>query len=218
MISFVRKWAASYLLDAQRKPIPLQALSYEFTDSKGLRYYGFPTLADLPVNRMLKLQQFALFDDAKISPKSLQEIAEKINEINFAIAKEAVTEKRTKFHAQVASLCTELIERPGYISPKDTFYNMAAVCSIREDESPEQFNEAIHAEKVMEFSQLGDKGYAFFLRNTTFKQLVPSLIGTQESWMNTLQSWERDRQRHEARLAVILQSDEPKSDTNPTLK
>jgi hypothetical protein len=206
MLRIIRKWAADYLTDIQNKPYTMQALNFEFVDSKGIRYYSFASLEKMPLNRLLMLENFTMFHDSKISPESITAICDKIDEINFKLAAEKDQKLKTRLHAQISALTNELKERPGYITPKSTYYNLAAAVTIREDEEPNQFNERIHNEKYATFVKESDNGNAFFLKCSLLKKLIGSLAGTEDHWTNLSSAWERDLQRESQRLKIILSS------------
>lgn len=216
MLKFIRKWAADYLTDIQNKPYTMQALNFEFVDSAGIRYYSFPSLEKMPLNRLLMLENITMFHDAKISPESLTTICDKIDEINFKLAAEKDQKLKTKFHAQISALTNEIKERPGYISPKSTYLNLAAAVTIREDEEPNQFNERIHNEKYATFVKESDNGNAFFLKCSLLKKLIASLAGTEDHWTNLSSAWERDLQRESQRLKIISSNQSSSEKTQAT--
>jgi hypothetical protein len=215
MLNILRRQAAKYLLSQQNKPAKLSALEFAFVDSKGQRYYNWPTLSEIPTIRHSKLMEMVAYSDAKISRESLITITEEIEKRNFALITEKVEKTKRQIHAQITVLLNEITDRSSFSVPKEIMIQMAAILICREDENVAEFSDPIHNQKVIQLKAEAEKGYTFFLTTPTLKELYPSLLGTTEQQTELLMNWEYQSRRQIARLKVISQDDESKSDKSP---
>lgn len=213
MLKIFKKWAAEYLLSEQNKPVSLKDLKYEFTDSKGQRYYSWDSMDKVPTNRVNELVGLSMWSDAKISPENLELIAGEIIKLNFDIVKGGSKEAQNKRHAQITTLCEELRNRKNYAIPAQVIIPMAAMLCVREDENPNTISNRIQEEKIAEFTSEKIKGNTFFLKSRIFKMLLSRLVGTNVKEANLLMKWAQDEQRQRERFETILQHTESKTTT-----
>jgi hypothetical protein len=174
-----------------------------FKDQHGVKYYTWADIAEIPPNRWQKIQTFASFHDARISQKTIGQICTAIREINMKLAVEVDKDRRNKLHAQIGALSMELEDRGNTISDEHTFFEMAAILSVRQDEDQRIFNQVIQTEKAKTFKEASDTGHTFFLQIPILKKLIPALIGTEDVWSDHLLNWAYEVQRRERRLRTI---------------
>lgn len=204
MIKFIRRLAAEHILNERNKPTELKSLDFAFIDSEGKRYYTWKDLTQLPVCRFQKLESFLMFHSAKIAPDTLENIIAKIAELNLEIPNQTDKKKIVNAHTKIAALCNEVQFRAEYITPEETFFSISAILLVREDEQPDELKNHIFDEKVIQLKKEAENGNTFFLKCPTLLELMPSLIGTVESWTELSMKWERQKEREIKRLETIF--------------
>jgi hypothetical protein len=182
------------------------SLVFAFTDNNGISYYTWADISDIPPNRWQKIQTFASFHDARIGKKTITEICSAIREVNMKLAVETDKDKRNKLHAQIGALSMELEDRANIITDETTFFEMAAILCVRQDEDQRVFNQVIQTQKTETFTKASNEGHNFFLQIPILKKLIPALIGTEDHWNEVMISWAYEIQRRQKRLKIILSS------------
>jgi len=210
MLNFIRKLAAKQLISERNKPQSVKDLDFVFVDSDGNRYYSWQDLTQIPLVRNVKLLTFLEFDAAKIAPKSLRNIAENIAKFNLDIPNQSEQKKRVEAHSKIAHLCSELLFREEYVTPEETFYNIAALIIVREDESPDTFNQRTFDQKMGVFRAEAAKGNSFFLKSPVMIKLWPWLTGTEESLSMLSKAWIFDQRKEMERIKIISDHEQQK--------
>lgn len=161
----------------QRKPLGFEHLEYRFMDSNGKKYYGFHKDYPLSTPRFGKMRDFMMWMVQGVNPEEFEGI---INTINKSWVE---TLKSGKNHARVGLLVEELRMRMRMTLHEDLLYQFMACQWIREDESPEKFDESIQNEKVAQFKKDTESGNTyFFFRQPELKQLSVLWNLSPEEW------------------------------------
>lgn len=208
----LKKWllkkAANYLILESSKPIKTEDLNYIGVDSEGKRYYTWETLTDIPRNRYLEIERINVYIDNKISKNSLAQLSHAIDKTNHMLIKEKDQDKRITLHAQITALTNEIRFRDQYAIPKEVFISLASIICVREDEDPNKFSTTIQTEKTITFEKELDNGNAFFLKSPLSKELLPSLVMSEEAWSNHLGRLVIQETVEKQRLKTILSESE----------
>ena len=215
MIEYFTKRALKQFLSEKNKPQELKDLQFEFVDSEGVKYYSWERMDLVAVCRVNELTGLGMWADAKISPENHTKICDEINRLNMALVTETNKDKRSKLHAGISTLCSELTTRKNYAIPSQVLIAMASVLLVREDENPNKFNTKIQDEKISQFIKEKNNGNTFFLTFPIFKHLLTQLIGTDVNVMQLLMKWEQDEARQMQTLETISSYTES-SDTTKT--
>lgn len=185
-------------------------------DSEGNRYFSWADLESIPKNRSNQLQNFAIFDDLKMTVDNLFDLTNKIIETNSTLATEKNQKKRVRLHAQIGALASEMQWRTTEDTPLDIILNIASVLSVREDEDPNNFSRTIHEEKVAQFEKEEGDGNFFFFNHKAFKAVKPSLIMSGDDMRKHLNHLIYQRRLRDARSGIISQEKSSKEDPTPT--
>lgn len=204
MTGKLKLWAARQILKERRRPQGLTPLKECFMDLEGRRYYTWGDLTLIPVVRYRKIETFLIYDEARISADYLDKVMDAIVAENMKIPNEKDMKSRAQAHARITALANEVKYRRREITPEDTFYAVAAMLSVREDEDPETVDSTIFNEKVRDFKAYAEEGHTFFFKNPMCRALWPWLIGTEDSYANLLNVWKREGQKKIERLSIIL--------------
>lgn len=132
-------------------------LSHSFTDDDGNAYYTFPKEVELPIARMGKLQEYLMWMAKGVSKE------EYIKAIDYAESALIAGLKDSKGVAKIGFVLHELKDRCNMVVHDELFYNIIAIQLIRHDESPSEFNNEIHLQKVEAFKKLDKQDDGFFL-------------------------------------------------------
>lgn len=132
-------------------------LTHQFTDDDGNAYYSFPKEVELPISRMGKLQEYLMWMAKGVSKE------EYIKAIDYAETALINGLSDKKGVAKIGFVLHELKDRCNMVIHDELFYNIIAVQLIRDDESPSEFNNEIHIQKVEAFKKMDKKDDCFFL-------------------------------------------------------
>lgn len=164
-----------HYLNDHNKPLQLSQLMYAFTDSKGKKYYRFPENVALTFDRNQKLLGFLTMINARITSDNLKLLCdEALKIIQDGIGKD-------KNAAKVAALIYQIQERSTWLVPHQLVYDVLAVQYIREDESPDLFDNEIHLQKVDCFMNEISKN-AFFLQMPELLKLFNMSSMSEKEW------------------------------------
>lgn len=132
-------------------------LVFKFFDLEGNGYYEYPSTIYLPMSRLAKLQEYLMWISAGVSGDELDGMLKK--------ADKALSDgvKNGKGAAVIGFIIQELMDRKNMVIHEELFYNFIAAQLIRHDESPTQFNNEIHLQKVESFKAMNKKDDTFFL-------------------------------------------------------
>lgn len=141
-----------------------EKLVYRFSDSKGRKYYGFPENNILPLERFSKLQEYVMYMSAGLSADNMGKLLDE--------GLEAVHEglKNPSAAAKVAAIMKQLRQREELFIPFQLNLNYICIQLVREDESIDEYNDAIHQQKVEYFYE-HYKDHSFFFQVPELKRL-----------------------------------------------
>ena len=174
---FKKRFLSEYAKESN-KPIELRDLEKTFVTANGTQYYGFPDKVSLPIPREGQLQEFFMHIASGMNPESITEI---LDEIDGLITEGLTTGKNA---AKIGALIHYMRDRVGKVLPSELFYHILAVQYVREDESPQAYNEQIQLEKVAEFKQEMETNSSFFLHTNELKRLR-NLLQTSDEQLQT---------------------------------
>lgn len=145
------------ILSAERKPLHLNSLSFAFVDSDGKKYFRFPKDVTLPGERFGKLNEYVTFISKGLTAEEdimLDEAIERLLEAGIG--------KSQKNVSAIGAILQERKKRRSLVIHTELLYNFIAVQLIREDESPESFDNDIQMQKVTMFKQMTKTGSTYF--------------------------------------------------------
>lgn len=190
-------------------PLMLSEMEYRLTDKEGRKYFGFPQNVNMPVNRMVKMQEFLGLMAAGLSAKSLNNLLDH--------AEEAIADGLTnpKNAARAAAIIGEIRRRQEWIVPFELILNYLSVLLVREDESIDVVNDAIQADKVTHFRD-NIKDYSFFFQSPELKRLMDSLNMSKEKFNEFLVSSQKIENYEKESLKILLSNmqSKPKENTS----
>lgn len=157
MLNWIEKYFQKRINKKLAIKLTVNNLTYSFTDDDGYSYYTFPKEVELPISRMGKLQEYLMWMAKGVSKE------EYIKAIDYAESSLINGLKDSKGVAKIGFVLHELKDRCNMVVHDELFYNIIAVQIVREDESPTEFNNEIHLQKVAAFKALDKKNDSFFL-------------------------------------------------------
>lgn len=161
----------------QRKPLGFEHLEYRFMDSNGKKYYGFHKDYPISAPRFGIMRDFLMWMVQGVSPEEQEQL------IDLANKSWLETLKSGKNHQRVGLILEEMRLRMRMTLHTDLLYQFMACQWIREDESPEKFDESIQNEKVAQFKKDTAEGNTyFFFRQPELKQLSVLWNLSPEEW------------------------------------
>jgi hypothetical protein len=211
----IKKIVEAYLNSTPRS-IKKEGLVPIGLDSEGNRYYSWEDLESIPKARVNQLQNFAIFDDLKMTVDNLFDLTNKIIEINQKLASNKNEKSKARLHAQIGALASEMQWRTQEDTPLDIILNIASVLAVREDEDPNQFKQTIHEEKVKQLSKEEKDGNFFFLTHEVFGALKPSLIMSGGEWREHSNRLIYRKAQLEKRSGIISRETSSRGEKNPT--
>ena len=154
-------WIERYWLKRINKKMSIKLsvnnLTQSFIDMDGNAYYSFPKEIEMPISRMAKMQEYLMWLAKGINKD------EYIKAIDYAEGALIAGLKDSKGVAKIGFVLHELKDRCNMVIHDELFYNIIAVQLIRQDESPTEFNNEIHMQKVAAFKEMDLQDDAFFL-------------------------------------------------------
>lgn len=139
-----------------RERLTYKSLVHWFTDNDGMNYFKFPSNMVLPLERLANLKTLYSWLSSGISGEEMQSI--------ISIMKKSLHEGlgQPDATARIATMINVLEERLKFSFHLELYYNIVATLAIREDESPEVYNNDIQMQKVNAFKELTANGGAYF--------------------------------------------------------
>ena len=185
-------------------------LEERFVDSQGRRYYGFPSTADLPLERYARLREFLSWLSSGVTGEELRKLPD------AADAALAAGIKTGKNAARIGLVLAELRERAELVLHHELLVHFLAVQLIREDERAEIFDGAIHRAKVTDLLQESRDGNPFFfsLRWPELKKLRETFDFSPEEWTRY---WHASQLQVE-RLGHVLKIASPASEPSASAR
>lgn len=139
-----------------RDKLTHKSLVHWFTGNDGMNYFKFPSNMVLPLERLANLKMLYSWLSSGISGEEMQSIIE--------IMKKSLHEGlgQPDATARIATMINVLEERIKFSFHLELYYNIVATLAIREDESPEVYNNDIQMQKVKAFKDLTANGGTYF--------------------------------------------------------
>ena len=179
------------ILSAERKPLHLSSLSFAFVDSDGKKYFRFPKDVTLPGERFGKLNEYVTFISKGLTAEEdimLDEAIERLLEAGIG--------KSQKNVSAIGAILQERKKRRSLVIHTELLYNFIAVQLIREDESPESFDNDIQMQKVTMFKQMTKTGSTYFFFQKQELNRLSNLSGMSQSEWD--QYWQESLIQHRA--------------------
>lgn len=174
----------TYFLELERRDygpkFERHTLEHRLTTSAGVKYYGFPSTVDLPLERYARSREFLAWLTAGYSADELKQLVE--------AADAALTAgiKTGKNAARIGLVLEELRDRTEKVLHHELIIHFLACQLVREDERPEVFDQVLHREKFTELLAESEAGNAFF-----FSKQLPELRKLQETTSYSAEEWTR---------------------------
>ena len=185
-------------------------LEERFTDSRGRRYYGFPSTVELPLERYARLREFLSWLSSGVSGDELKRL---LDAADSALAAGIKTGKNA---ARIGLVLSELRDRADLVLHHELLVHFLAVQLIREDERAEIFDGALHREKVEDLLKESREGNPFF-----FSLRWPELKKLRETFEWSPEEWSRywtDSQTTLRRLDRVLKIASPPNESSSSAK
>lgn len=162
-----QKAALEYAFNQQSKPKGFSDLKQVFIDSNGKRYFRFMNPFQLPV---LRNQQFDRVNKEMQRKLSNEELNKFITDFKLELNRLVYESKAVKAGvytpvSKMGFLIEELEKREEILIHIDSYFDMAAVVTIREDEVIDDFDADIHNEKIEQFKKDSTGGLRDFFYN-----------------------------------------------------
>lgn len=174
----------TYFLELERREygpkFERHTLEHRLTTAAGVKYYGFPSTVDLPLERYARSREFLAWLTAGYSADELKQLVE--------AADAALTAgiKTGKNAARIGLVLEELRDRTEKVLHHELIVHFLACQLVREDERPEVFDQVLHREKFAELLAESEAGNAFF-----FSKQLPELRKLQETTNYSADEWTR---------------------------
>lgn len=206
-------WKLAYKLYGQRiakaikdnevRPDGFSGTSYAFTDHKGKLYYAWPKAEMMPAARIMRIEACMVQIDHGTSSNTAQRFSDamiaRCNDIAQASSLKVCKDKAV----ELATLCKELTFRRKNLIPEETYFDLAALCAIREDEDPYKVDPQIHVQKIATFREASAGGDPFFMASPAFRGLLGPSLTTVEGLHALLSNWTLRRIREEVMFASM---------------
>jgi hypothetical protein len=185
------------------RPAGFTGTSYAFTDREGRLYYSWPKAEHLPAARIMRVEACMVMIDAGQSPTTAEKFNKAMQDRCTSIL-EATNLKVIKEKAhELSFLCTEQTFRRKNLIPEEAYFDLAAICAVREDENPDLVDPVIHEQKMEAFRTAAKAGDAFFLDCPAFRAALAPLLTTAEGLRALLNSWTARLLREQAMFEVL---------------
>lgn len=145
---------------------------FAFTDHTGRHYYGWEDFAHMPPARANEVDDVLLQIDAGLSHQQLSALSTAITSALTDAIEARDPKARNRHIAKANAIALELQARPKQIVPRECYYALAAICSVRQDEDPNRFDPAVQAEKMQTFREAAEAGHSFFTHQAAFEKLL----------------------------------------------
>lgn len=167
-------------VDSERQKLTHKNLSFWFADNNGVNYFRFPDNMMLSLERLANLKMLYSWLSAGISGEEMQSI---VSTMKKALHEGLGNPDAT---AKIATLISVIEERMKYSFHLELYYNIVATLAVREDESPEVFNNDIQMQKVVAFKEMTKNGGAYFFFQEMLSKTPINLSAITESEWTSL--------------------------------
>jgi hypothetical protein len=188
------------------KPLDFGELTLAFIDTTGKAWYEFPDGLGNPMKRMAANLQAYEYLTARMSPEMFDAA---VIDINAALAHGKVVE--------AGAILTRLKTLKDEVIPVDVLINLIATDLVREDEKPQEHNQAIHQEKCDYLKTAIDNGDSFFFHLTVVKDLSKRFKISNEGWTLILKGFQEAVKEAKKERDILLSMNlEKESQATPT--
>lgn len=185
------------------RPIGFTDMTFAFTTEDGHHYYAWQNFGDMPLVRVKGIEALMVMIDSRMSDKDLSEISDQgVQYVHQTIGAKSPKEK-SEFLSKMMILWQELKYRAKDIIPEDLYYDLAAHCVVRDDETPGAMDRTIHVQKYKLFQEAGLKGASFFLTMPMFGDLLGASLTTEAGLLRLLPKWKRQTERRRMMTGVL---------------
>lgn len=190
------------------------SMEERFTDSKGRKYYGFPSTLDMPLERYARMREFLGWLSAGVSGEELKRLLEAAD---LALAQGIKTGKNA---ARIGLVLSELRERAELVLHHELLVHFLAVQLIRQDEKPEIFDGSIHRDKVIDLLAESSGGHPFFFSTQwpELKKLQEIFNWSQDEWTKYWNESKVKLGQLESVLKIASKVDEPKNNARTSTR
>lgn len=170
-----RKKFNALAFNSQSKKNGFENMEKHFVDSKGNDYYRYKSDFDIPISRFKEIQKRMMLMSSGLSETSVLLIAEAIEK--------AINRGNKPDIAEVGFLAKEIKKRANVFIDTDQLMDTVCLVYIRQDETPNVIDWAIHKEKVEQLTIDSNGGLHDFFYTTGLNQYLP-FVGTTEDEFN----------------------------------
>lgn len=195
------KFIKLYLEETKPKG-SLSEMEYRFTDSNGLKYYGYSDKLGMPFERFGALNEFYIWWSNGLSEKNLTDLLD--------IADKALEQGIVKMEGgkrvnmiRIGAILHEIRTRKDMIRHVELVYNILACQLIREDEDLFSYSNKIQMQKVEQFKKEVENNNAFFLHMNEYKQLFNSVIMSPSEFLTYAQESEETQKKILEKLKTL---------------
>ena len=198
---FKKQFIKLYLEETKPKG-ELKDLEYRFTDSNGLKYYGYTDKLSMSFDRFAYFNEFYTWWSNGLSDQNLSELLDMADKAleNGIIKMEGG--KRVNV-IRIGAILSEIRTRKDMTKSLELVYNILACQLIREDEDLFTYNVRVHQDKVKQFKTEVENNNAFFLHMKEFLQLFNSVIMSPEEFLKFAKESEETNKAILQKLATI---------------
>lgn len=209
IFSLFGKRIAKRLAANHYRPKDFTDMTFAFTGDDGHAYYAWQNFGEMPLNRVKGIEAIMLMIDRRMSDQDVNKIADQIqSNVQDGIISSKTKEEKADAAAKVMVLTNELKYRAKDIIPEDLYYDLAAHCVVRDDESPVMMDRQIHVQKLNMLRDAGQRGASFFLSMPMFSDLLGASLTTEAGLMRLLPKW-RQRKERQAMVETVISSKKP---------
>lgn len=202
-----------YYVSSQNKPANFENLEYRYTDSKGLKWYGYKDETDTPLDRVRHQQKFYLWFVSGLTDNTLNRLLDYAD----TILEEGIKNNKQRI-TLIASIFHDIRIRHEMVRPHSLIFEMLASQYVREDENPGVYDQEIQDEKVKELDFQHEIGNFFFLKTEEYKRLRHLSTMSEEEWKEYTESSKALLEEYERRLKHILLDKKSERKTKTTKK
>jgi hypothetical protein len=184
----------------QSKKKGFEKLRFEFTDSKGMKYYRFQDDMDIPILRKGELERVLIEIKAGISKDELELI---IKAMYKAINNEEGGRVIPNI-ALIGHLIEELNNRRELLIHPELLFESVAILYIREDEDPAIVDKEILRNKIEQLKKDSVEGLYDFFYTKGLSEYMPYLPKSEEELMAIYQIGEAKVKGMKTHLSSIL--------------
>lgn len=165
------------ILASERKPLTHSQLSYGFVDHYAKKYYRFTKEVTMSLERFGKMQEYMKWMSAGISGTEFKMFLDAIDKVLLdGLGKHPNV-------VSIGAIIAEMKKRSSMVIHTELLYNFVAVQVVREDESPERFDNDVQMDKVKTFKEMAEKeGVYFFFHREELKKVSRLYNMSEEEW------------------------------------